>query len=146
MQESRKELADLFNREMNQWQNEILAKIETPEDRKQRIRERAYALKEAREAERLQVVREKYDQRWKDANDDARTLDSKALTKFMSQERLRQIEEKRLRKQQLSSEENDFLDEWNRQLDAIAERDRQKLERLRNADIKMKHDLKNQVS
>lgn len=32
----RSELADLYNREMEQWRGEVLAKVETQEDRKQR--------------------------------------------------------------------------------------------------------------
>jgi hypothetical protein len=38
---------------------------------------KAYALRDAREASRSQVVKEKYDLQWREACDDARTLDSK---------------------------------------------------------------------
>lgn len=38
-------LADLFNDEMESWHHEILSRVETTEDRKNKIRERAYALK-----------------------------------------------------------------------------------------------------
>ena len=55
--------------------------------------ERAYALREAREKERLRIVREKYDEQWRDACDDARTLDSKAMTRYMNEQRLQQIQD-----------------------------------------------------
>lgn len=47
---------------------------------------------------------------------------------FMNQERLRQIQEKLDRKQELSRQENSFLEEWNRQLDELERRDREKNE------------------
>jgi glucose-6-phosphate dehydrogenase assembly protein OpcA len=34
--ERRRRLADLYNDEIVQWRKEVLAKVETPEDRKQR--------------------------------------------------------------------------------------------------------------
>jgi hypothetical protein len=38
-------LADMYNTEMEAWHNEILSRVETTEDRKNKIREKAYALK-----------------------------------------------------------------------------------------------------
>lgn len=145
LQERREKLAEMFQSEMNDWQKQVLSKIETPEDRKQRIRERAYALKDMREQARQQFVQEKYDQQWRDANDDARSLDTKALTLYMSKERLAQIEEKRRLKEKLTEEEDLQYAEWNRRLDEMAERDRQKKEAIRQADVKTKQDLANQV-
>ena len=63
------------------------------EDRKAKILERAYALRDARESERLKIVREKYDEQWRDACDDARNLDSKAMTRYMNEQRLQQIQD-----------------------------------------------------
>ena len=110
-----------------------------------RIKERAYALREARESARLALVKQKFEQQWRDANDDARTLDSQALANYMSQERLAQIEEKKRRKQELSVEEDNLLAEWNRQLDLIAEKDDLKRQKQQQADIKTSEDLKIQV-
>lgn len=33
----RKKLADLYNREIEEWRNEVLSRVETQEDRKQRF-------------------------------------------------------------------------------------------------------------
>lgn len=88
--------------------------------------ERAYALRDTREKQRQELVNQKYAQQWRDSCDDARTLDSKATTLFMNQERLRQIREKMEMKKQLSSQENDFLAEWTRQLEEIERREKEK--------------------
>lgn len=77
--------------------------------------------------------------------DDARTLDSKAMTLFMNQERLRQIEEKRQRKQNLSTQEDSFLAEWNRQLDELARRDAEKAEYRRRIDKETSEAIRNQI-
>jgi hypothetical protein len=86
---------------------------ETLDDRKARIMERAYALRDARESERQKIVAAAYDQQWRDSCDDARTLDSKTLDKYMNSERLRQIQEKKDRNERLSANENEWLKEWN---------------------------------
>ncbi|RYH07574.1 hypothetical protein EON65_41630 [archaeon] len=90
--------------------------------------ERAYALRDAREKARQVYVQKRLQDQWRDACDDARTLDSKAALLYMNQERLRQIQEKKDKKQQLSKQEDNFLEEWNRQLDAMERRDREKHE------------------
>lgn len=48
-----------------------------------RMIERAYALRDARENERRKIVEEKTQQQWRNACDDVRILDSKALTHYM---------------------------------------------------------------
>ena len=65
--------------------------------------ERAYALRDQREAARRAYVQEQYDRQWRDACDDARLLDSEALLKFVTSERISQIQEKQQRKQALVS-------------------------------------------
>lgn len=119
-------LAELYNEEITGWRNEVLSKVESQESRKERIMERACALRDARESQRLKLVQEKYDIQWRDACDDARTLDSKAMTQHMNKSRLQQIEDKIVRKTELSKNENSFLAEWNRQLDEVAARDKAK--------------------
>lgn len=107
--------------------------------------ERAYALRDARENERKSIVKKKYDDQWRDACDDARTLDSKAMTIFMNKERIRQIEEKRERKIQLSSQENAFVDEWTRQMDALAARDEAKKALRKKIDAETSAQIREQV-
>lgn len=142
----RKKLANLYNDEMDAWRFEVLGKVETQEDRKARIMDRAYALRDARERDRQEYVKKRYDDQWRDSCDDARTLDSKAMVKYIHQERVRQIKDKVEKKQQLSSQENSFLEEWNRQLDAIARRDAEKDEHRRRVDKETSDAIKAQVS
>lgn len=141
----RKRLASLYNEEMDSWRFEVLGKVETQEDRKARIMERAYALRDARERDRQEYVKKRYDDQWRDSCDDARTLDSKAMVKFIHKERVRQIHEKVDRKSELSAQENNFLEEWNRQLDAIAKRDAEKDEYRRRIDRETSEAIKAQV-
>lgn len=143
--ERRRRLADLYNEEIIQWRKEVLAKVETPEDRKKRIMERAYQLRDTREKARQEYVQKRLDDQWRDSCDDARTLDSKAMVKFLNQERLRQIQEKIERKQQLSSQEDSFLVEWNRQLDELAKRDTEKAEYRRRIDRETSEAVRNQI-
>lgn len=107
--------------------------------------ERAYALRDAREKERMEKVKEKYDEQWRDACDDARTLDSKMMTKFMHEERMRQIEDKMRRKQELSGRENDFLEEWNRQLEAVERRDAEKKAHRKQVDAETSAEIRAQI-
>lgn len=106
---------------------------------------RAYELKKNREAQKTDFVKAKYDLQWRDSCDDARNLDSKAMSKFMNAERLRQIEEKKKLKQKLSSQENDFLAEWNRQLDAIEAKDKAKRDYHHKVDMETAALLKEQI-
>lgn len=119
-------LAELYNTEIEGWRAEVLSKVETMEDRKSRIMERAYALRDAREEARRKQVQSKLNLQWREACDDARTLDSKAMTKFMNEERLKQIQDKVQLNKTISANENNFLIEWNRQLDEVAARDKAK--------------------
>lgn len=107
--------------------------------------ERAYALRDARDAQRKQYVQECYDRQWRDACDDARSLDSAALRVHMSNERLRQIEEKKQRKQVLTAEENAFVENWRQQLAAMEEKDRKKQSDRQAADRQMQEGIREQV-
>lgn len=90
--------------------------------------ERAHALRDKRESSRADYVKTALDHQWRDACDDARTLDSKAMLQFVNKERLAQIQEKIKRKEKLSLQENDFYAAWQKHL---AEYDRKEEEKLR---------------
>lgn len=141
----RKQLADLYNAELDQWKREAMSLVETQEDRKARIMQKAYQLRDKRESDRAAIVKAKYDLQWRDACDDARTLDSKAMTLHMNKLRLEQIEEKKKQKGALSAQENDFLEEWNRQLDELERRDREKREYRHRIDMETSADIRRQM-
>lgn len=131
----RHELAALYNSQMEEWRQEVMSKVETIEERKARIMEKAYALRDARESARNAYVKDCYDRQWRDACDDARTLDSIATTKFMAKERMNQIHDKIIRNESLNANENSFLDEWKRQLELIESKDRAKSEFRHRSDM-----------
>ena len=97
--------------------------------------ERAYALRDAREESRRKIVQERLDEQWRDACDDARLLDSKALTHHMSKERHQQIQDKIIRNKELSRNENDFMVEWQRQLEVMHQKDQAKRDKQHQADL-----------
>lgn len=141
----RQELAELFNSEMEMWKQDVLSRVETLEDRKMRIKERAYALKEAREKERQEYVTACYNAQWRDACDDARNLDSKAMTQFMHKERISQMELNKVKQQQEEEQEREFLKTLQQQSDVLATRDRQKLEDRHAKEMKNKAYIQKQV-
>jgi cilia- and flagella-associated protein 53 len=141
----RRRLADLYNDEMDAWKVEVLGKVETQEDRKARIMQKAYALRDAREKDRQDLVKQKLDDQWRDSCDDARTLDSKALVQFMNEQRVFQIKEKVEKKQALSAQEDAFLEVWNRQLDAVARKETEKQENRRRIDRETSEAIRKQV-
>lgn len=89
-------LAELYNQEMTRWKAQVVSRMETPEQRKQAMIERARALKERREAERLKLVHEKRMQQYREQCDNLRTLDSKRSTLLATEERAAQLDEKKL--------------------------------------------------
>lgn len=141
----RQELAALYNDEIAMWKKEMFEMTETQEDRKARIMERAYELRDAREAARQKLVETAYNQQWRDSCDDARTLDSKTLDVYMNDERMRQIEEKKKRNGELSANENAWLQEWNRQLEDMSNKDQAKADYRRMKQEEMVNGLKDQM-
>lgn len=88
-----------------------------------RLLEKAYALRDKREKERLKQVEQAYNTAWRDGCDDLRDLDGKALTVFMADYREQQIADKRERKVLADINENSFVAEWTKQLNAMQEKD-----------------------
>lgn len=107
----KQQLADLYNYEREAWKDEVLSKVETVEDRKNRIMERAYKLRDARESSRMEFVQKCYDQQWREACDEARTLDSKAMLKWTNDERVAKMEENVRLKREAMDNDGDWLAE-----------------------------------
>jgi hypothetical protein len=114
--ERRTALAALYNDEIEQWKQEVMAKVETIEERKDRIMQKAYALRDAREQARNEYIQQCYDKQWRAACDDARTLDSKAFTKWTTEERLTQIARNERTKEQNKLDEKEWYENWQKQL------------------------------
>lgn len=124
----RKELAEMYNQEIEYWKTAVLNKVESVEDRKARIKEKAFALKNHREKERELYIKKCMDAQWRDACDDARTLDSKAMTKFMGDERIRQIQERKERNLNINDADEKFYQEYKKVQDALSAKEQRKID------------------
>jgi hypothetical protein len=143
--QKRQLLADLYNNEAEEWRVELMNRVETQEDRKARIMERAYLLRDKRENAKKESVQRSLDAQWRDACDDARTLDSKAMTQFVAQERQKQIADKVVRDAALNGDENSFLVEWKIQLDAVEAKDKAKTTFRHDSDMAMYKGIEEQM-
>lgn len=141
----RQELATLYNKEMENWKLELLSKVETVEERKQRVMEKAYELKLNREQEKQRFIQDCYDRQWRDSNDEARTLDSAALQTFCNNERMQQLEEKSRSNQKLTIEENEWLQQWRRQLDLMEQQEIGDRAYRFNNEVMTKEQIKEQI-
>jgi predicted nucleic acid-binding protein len=147
---------------MDLWKAEIMAKVETQEDRKARydtieyyivlrlfifcrIMERAYALRDQRERIRENLVKEALDRQWRDACDDARTLDSEALLALCDKERREQMAEKARKKAELKNSENNFNDEWLEHVTRLENAEKEKDAKRRHLEEVNKDKLREQV-
>jgi hypothetical protein len=110
-----------------------------------RVREKAYKLKENREREKESYLEDCYDRQWRDACDDARTLDSAALTTFMANQRMAQLEEKKRTNQKISEEESSWLVSWRKQLELMEQQEIEKQQNRKMAEVMTKEQLQEQV-
>lgn len=100
------ELQQLYGGEMDRWKSELKEKLEvTQEQKMEQIRERAYALKAKREAERQEFVKECYERQWRDACDDLRAIDSKATLDRLAEDRKIMLEVKKAMLEKQKAEE-----------------------------------------
>jgi hypothetical protein len=108
--------------------------------------ERAYALRDKREAERLAFVKSCYDQQWRDACDDARTLDSKAMDMFLGQDRIATIQEKQRKKQELAGIEQHWIDLYNEHCEELEAAEKAKDDFRIQAAMDLQEGLRRQVN
>merc|ERR1719422_874712 len=92
IEERRDRLRSLLESEEKQYLVEMDAKEETVLERQAKMREKAKALKEKRERERLNLVQEKLEQQWRDQCEELRSTLSKRQQDQVAAERLQQLE------------------------------------------------------
>ncbi|KAF4044240.1 Trichohyalin-plectin-homology domain-containing protein [Phytophthora infestans] len=138
-------LAELYNREMEEWRDECLANVETPEDRKQNMIQRALALKERREKERLAIVEQKRMQQYRESCDDIRVEDSNKVQQIVLNDRDKQLEEKTRAAEQEREFELRMAQLWEEDRLKKEERDRRDAEMAIKRNEEMKNILDLQV-
>ncbi|TMW60797.1 hypothetical protein Poli38472_000839 [Pythium oligandrum] len=136
-------LAELYNREMEQWKQTCLANMETPEDRKQKMIQRALELKERRERERMAIVEEKRLQHYRESCDDLRVEDSKKITKMVIKDRESQLDERKRIEEEEKLIEDKMAQLWEEDRLKKEERERRdrELAAKRDAEVKAILDL-----
>ena len=107
--------------------------------------DKAYKLKQDREREKEKYIDDCYDRQWRDACDDARTLDSAALTTFMANQRMDQLEDKKRQNQRLTEEETLWLTNWRKQLAIMEQEEIERQQHRKMAEVMTKEEIKEQV-
>jgi len=122
----KRQLANLFNAEMDSWQKEFAAEKESPVDRKAALQARALKLRDDRERERRAFADKMYKLQWQQSCDDGRLLDSKATLGHVVDVRSQQIGHKAVIEQKLKEEEERKMVEWKQRLDELDSRENEK--------------------
>jgi len=94
IEERRERLREMLRQEEQEFMALMEAGEETTLERQARMRDRAKALKEKRENERLQFVQDKYDQQFRDQCEELRSTLSKREQDIVCAERLEQLRQK----------------------------------------------------
>mmetsp|Transcript_21062 Transcript_21062/g.43029 ORF Transcript_21062/g.43029 Transcript_21062/m.43029 type:complete len:460 (+) Transcript_21062:427-1806(+) len=88
LEKRREDIQQLYQREMQGWR-EVLEKKshKSTEQRMDEIRNKAFRLRDAREAERKVYIKDCYDRQWRASSDEARQAESKAMTERLLHDR-----------------------------------------------------------
>ncbi|KAL1527714.1 hypothetical protein AB1Y20_009099 [Prymnesium parvum] len=142
----RRKLAEMLGAEQAMFQYQLESLAEAPEQRKARMESRAKELKDKREQERLEFVRQQYERQWRLACDPLRELESKAILRATNAARAYQIGEK-MKALEMEEEENRAFDElWERDRQAKLGREGREDEARRMMDMEHKMVLDQQVA
>jgi cilia- and flagella-associated protein 53 len=145
LQVRRQQLAQQRAEEMAGWEQEVLSNVETIEERKNRIREKATKLRDAREASRRKFVTDMLDQQWRDSCDDARTLDSKATLEWVASQRWEQVAQKEAREAAEAAEEAKYTAKIHERMRYLEAQEIARDEKRARMAERMKDDLNVQV-
>jgi len=133
----RQQLEVLYESDMNQWKEMVEAvQVISREKQMEQIRERAYRLKEQREAERRAFVEECYRRRWREGNDETRTQDSIAIAHKTIEDRKNAINVVDEQSRDLTEKERYVRDSAERlKKYEQREKEEEKYHRLKNAEV-----------
>ncbi len=132
------ELQSRYSNELSQWKAKLRESMVVPEEQKmETIRQRAFALKNSREKERLEFVEKCYNMQWKDGCDELRAMESKARTNRLVDDR-----RKSANRTQTGLYEDEFICQ---ELGPITQRDEYEQVQRRKANLEMKRALDQQI-
>ncbi|XP_053406176.1 cilia- and flagella-associated protein 53-like [Mercenaria mercenaria] len=137
IEDRRERLRELLRQEEAQYLQEMEEKEETTLERQAKMRDRARALKEKREQERLMFVQDKYDQQFRNQCEELRSTLSKRQQDEVCVERLEQIRIKEEIEQERKQEEQMYARLWEEDMLAKAAREERdaKAAHERNAEV-----------
>jgi len=123
LDERRNKLAALLSAEQKAYDQEIVDREDTPQQRMDKMAVRAYELKKRREDERKSYVQEKLYQQWRDGIDELRSMDSQIVGLKVIASRDQQLHEKQVQRDEEHAH-NEFYDElWSEGYRAKIERE-----------------------
>ena len=141
----RARLAEMLTREDEQYRQEFAGLSESATDRAKRLVKEARRLKSEREEKRRAFAETQLERQWQDACDDIRTIDSHFFKQHCNTEVVRQIEDKKVRREDAAAEKKRWADEWERErLKAVEKEDNKSLARGA-ALVENRRDLREQM-
>ncbi|XP_013385627.1 cilia- and flagella-associated protein 53-like [Lingula anatina] len=123
IEDRREKLRDLLMEEEQQYLKEMEEKEETVLERQAKMRGRAKDLREKREQERMQIVKEKLDQKFRNECEELRSTLSKRHQDEVCTERLEQLRIKERIEEEKKQEEAMYADLWHKDMLSKMERE-----------------------
>lgn len=118
-------LRQLLEKEQQQFQQELVSKEETTDERIERMKARVAELKESREIKRKAFAQEKLLERWRNECDELRLIDWQTSEKALTDARKMQLQEQAEIKKELALENQKYHELWERDRLKKVEREKQ---------------------
>jgi hypothetical protein len=141
LHQRRVQLANIYNSEMQAWQDEISSSVETAEDRKASLKKRANALKAARLEQDQRFVAEMRGAQWRDSCDELRALDTQATLLDVADKRREQLGDRELQQAQLLEEDEQWSAAWDADRMKKEKRETDDMTKLKTQNEEMRQDL-----
>ena len=145
LQERREALRQLLAREEAEQRSEMLARMETAEQRKARVLDEALRLKAERERRREAAATEGYTAQWKERCDDLRTIDSHFFARHCAEVVEQQIDDSHTREAQRREEERQYARQWESSRQDAIRREDDKQRRRKEAVLDNRAALREQM-
>lgn len=123
LQERRKQLAEKLSAEQRAYEKEMVDREETPQQRMDKMANKALDLKKRREDERKAVVQQKLYQQWRTGIDDMRAMDGKIIQLKTISDRDFQLDEKAAQAEEEAAYHKFYDDLWKEGYAAKIERE-----------------------
>jgi len=138
-------IKDLYEEEISKWRALVVeSQYVSTETRIDQLRQKAYHLRAKRENERKEYVKACFDRQWRDACDEARSLDSKARLEKLVYDRSHAVVCKETKLKEMR-EDAKKSEEFHQKLRKLEEKERKDYDERRRKNIEIKIALDHQV-